>query len=342
MITIETKKWPVRIDDSMKAPAIREHIKATKVESKEDWKEAKVISGAMVQWWEENNGKFKGAWESGYAIHHAQVHAPGTKPYSFFIVDKKLTRKEFAKQIAKKDRSVRDITNIVFPAQVIFNPEIITATQVFMDDAINKKGERYKKGVANVMPYDEGCMSFNEQTRKAKKVKRFYRIKVRYQIIKPALFGLSEKVETVEEWCQGLKAHIFQHEIDHSNGIDMVHGDENGHILTIEERELENGYTRKEVEEHTAKVVFELEEKIQKRGVCLLQSVANGQFYKAPTSLEELPDGFIEPDVLQLYSMETGEILPPHDEAPDYTDPSAKIESVGEELSDNDIDHAKD
>lgn len=332
MITIETKYGPVDIDETMRGPAIKAHTKARKIESKSDWQHVKKLAAGVQAWWNENNGKFPGAWESGYAIHHAQVE-PYADVWSFFVVDQKLTRKEFAKTIAKRDRSVRDVTNIIFPAQVIYNPEIITATQTFMDDAIGKKGERYKKAIPNVMRYDEGCMSYTENSRSAKKMSRFYRIKVRYQIIKPVLFGLSEKVETIEEWCQGLKAHIFQHECDHSNGVDIYHGDIDGHKPTIEEREMEDGYTRAQVEEYTRKKREEVEAKIQERGMCLLQSVANGRYYRTPTDLEELPDGFIEPDVLELYNLQTGEILPPHDQAPMYTDPSAFDESLEEDLS---------
>lgn len=330
MITVETKFGPVVLDESMRGKAIMDHIPARKVESKEDWKEAKKQAEAMLKWWDENNGKFKGAWESGYALHHAQVAAhvgPDeiNKPFSFFVVDKKLTRKEWAKEIAKKDRSIRDITNIIFPDQVIFNPEIITATQTFLDDTIDPRTKRrYKRGTPNVMKYDEGCMSFHEQTRSAKRVDRFYRIKVRYQIIRKRTL-LPDKIETIEEWIQGLKSHIFQHEIDHSVGHDIVHGFGDKKFLTIEDRELENGYTRKEVEEFTAKRIAEIEEKVQEKGICILQSVANGRYYKVPTDLTELPDGFLEPDVIEIYDND-GNIRPPFDTVPMYTDPSAKEE----------------
>lgn len=328
MISIETKQGPITIEESLRTPALRDHMVARKVESKEDWKAAKSFAAAMIQWFEEVNGTFKGAWSEGYALHCAQLWpSEEVAPFNFFVVDKKLTTKEWAKKHARNDRSIRDITNIVFPAQVIYNPEIVTATQTFLDDAIEKRtGKRYKRGTPNVMRYDEGCMSYNEQTRSAKRIARFYRIKVRYQIVKPALFGLSEKVETIEEWCQGLKAHIFQHECDHSAGIDIIHGDKDGKMPTIEERELENGYTRKEIEEFTEKKIRVIEEAVQQRGMCILQSVTNGRYYRCPTTLDALPDGFLEPDVIELYDME-GRIKPPFDQVPMYTDPSAHQET---------------
>ena len=45
------------------------------------------------------------------------------------------------------------------------------------------------------------------------------KIIVHYQIAKDG-----ELVDVVEE-CEGLKAHMFQHEIDHHHGIDIHFGD---------------------------------------------------------------------------------------------------------------------
>ena len=325
MITIQTKLGPVNIDETMCGPAIKNHTKSIKIETKEEWRHVKTLAAGIKQWWDEKNGSFDGAWKSGYAIHHAQVDPSGV-PYNFFVVDKKLTTQEWAKEIAKADRSIRDITNIIFPDQVIYNPEIITATQTFLDDTIDKKsGRRYKRGTPNVMRYDEGCMSYREETRKAKRVDRFYRIKVRYQVVRKRTL-LRDKVVTIEEWVQGLKAHIFQHEIDHAIGYDIVYGLGEKKFLTIEDREREDGRTRKEVEEFTAKRLAEIEAKIQENGVCLLQSVENGRYYRCPTDLKDLPEGFLEPDAIELYDAD-GKIKPPFNTVPFYTDPSAKQET---------------
>ena len=58
-------------------------------------------------------------------------------------------------------------------------------------------------------------MSF--PNRKPKNVEVYYRIKVRYQI--PAWYGLKTKTE----WVEGLKAHIFQHEINHAHGKNIYY-----------------------------------------------------------------------------------------------------------------------
>lgn len=71
---------------------------------------------------------------------------------------------------------------------VVINPEIIEASFQF-----NHK---------------EGCMSFPNYP--IRNTKRFKRVKVRY---------LNIKGKEVEEVADGLRACIFQHEIDHFNGI---------------------------------------------------------------------------------------------------------------------------
>lgn len=326
MITEETKAGVAHIDETMKSPAIKEHMKSRKIETDEDWQDALRESAGIRQWWDRVNGQHEGQWSQGYAIHHAQVWTPEAtaEPLNFFVVDKKLTAKQFGKD-NKKDKNTRDLSNIVFPQQVVFNPEIITALQTFLNKVPGKHGVVRTSAVPNTMRYDEGCMSFAEGSRKARKMTRFYRIKVRYQVVKKSLLG-KPKIETIEEWCQGLKAHIFQHEIDHGMGHDIYHGFGNKEFLTVEDREREDGYTRKEVEEFTAKRITEIEEKVQKNGVCILQSVTNGMFYRTPTDLTELPKGFIEPDIIEIYDHETGAIKPPYDEAPWYDDPSAHEE----------------
>ena len=328
MITQETKLGVAHIDETMRSSAIREHVAAKKIESDEDWQDALRESAGIVEWWGKVNGNHEGQWKQGYAIHHSQVWTPEAtdQPLNFFVVDKKLTAKQFGKD-NKKDKTTRDISNIVFPQQVIFNPEIVTALQTFLNEVPGKHGKVRKTAVPNTMRYEEGCMSFTDRTRKAKKMTRFYRIKVRYQVVKKGWLGLGKpKIETIEEWCQGLKAHIFQHEIDHAMGHDIYHGFGDKKFLSVEEREREDGYTRKEVEEFTAKRIAEIEEKVQQNGVCILQSVTNGMYYRTPTDLTELPKGFIEPDVIEVYDHETGHIKPPHDEAPWYDDPSAHQE----------------
>lgn len=314
----------IKIEETLKSESVLQHTPSIKVETPEQIADAIAIATYVRDWLNEKNGHFEGQHKSAYAIHSAQIWHKFTSkltqvPYNFFVVDKQLTTEEWAKKVKEEDRSLRDITNIVFPDQIIFNPEIVTATQTFMDDIKRKDGSFKKKAVANVMRYPEGCMSYNEHHWKVPKIERFYRILVRYQVID------GDGLKTIEEWCQGLKAHIFQHEIDHAHGICIIQKKHNPHWPTIAERERENGYTRKEVEEFTAKILGEIEEKIQKQGVCLLQSIANGGMYRAPTTLEDLPEGFIEPEVYELYDWNTGEIKPPYHNSPWYSDPSAMM-----------------
>lgn len=327
------------IEKSLKSEAVRNHVSSIKVETPEQISDAIAIATFVRDWLNESNGSFDGQYKHAYAIHAAQIWHKFTskltqQPYNFFVVDKQLTTEEWAKQIKEEDRSLRDITNIIFPDQIIFNPEIVTATQTFMDEYKRKDGSYRKKATANTMRYPEACMSFNEHFRKPNKIDRFYRILVRYQILDETGTGL----KTIEEWCQGLKSHIFQHEIDHADGICIVQKKHNHHWPTIEERERENGYTRKQVEEYTAKVLGEIEAKIQEQGVCLLQSLANGGYYRCPTTLTELPEGFIEPEVYELYDWNTGAIKAPYHESPWYNDPTAQM--TEEELEALDTEHA--
>lgn len=303
----------MKISDTFRTEYVEKEIPSIKVETQKQIKDAIRIAEYVRDWLNEKNGTFTGAADSAYAIHACQIWTPELSkvtdvPYNFFVVDHQLTTEEWGKKIKEEDRSLRDITNITFPEQIIFNPEIITATQTFMDDVKRKDGSYRKKAIGNVMRYPESCMSFNHHNRKPRNTTRFYRITVRYQIIENG--GL----KTIEENVQGLKAHIFQHEIDHARGLNCVYST----LSSVEEREIENGHTRKEVEEYTAKVITEVEEKIQKQGWCLLESIANGGLYKVPTTLKKLPEGFIEPDVLDLYDWETGAIKPPFDESPHY------------------------
>lgn len=311
--------------ETFRTEYVENEVPSVPVKTSTQRKDALKIAEAVREWLNENNGTFTGMANSAYAVHASQIWTPETskltdKPYNFFVVDKQLTTVEWAKKIQEEDRALRDITNIVFPEQIIFNPEIITATQTFMDDVKRKDGSYRKKAVANVMTFPEACMSYNHHNRKPRNITRFYRITVRYQIAEK----VSDKLvtlKTIEENVQGLKAHIFQHEIDHANGLNTIYSK----LPEVSEREIENGVTRKEMEEYTAKILTELEEKIQNNGVCLLQSIANGGLYKAPTTLKELPDGFIEPDMIDLYDLKTGHIKSPFDSAPEYTAETAQM-----------------
>ena len=96
-------------------------------------------------------------------------------PYNFFIPHANLV----------KEKSFR--------SDVIINPVILEAS---------KKDLQYCR---------EACMSYAQE--KTKKLKRYCKIRVRYQIKR--WYGF----QTVEEEVEKLVAQIFQHEIDHSKGI---------------------------------------------------------------------------------------------------------------------------
>lgn len=297
-------------------PAIRAHTPSKKVETKEDWKLAQEKAQEMLEWFNEENGSFSGSYEHGYAIHHAQVDPDGT-PFNFFVLDKEMTLEKSEKGKDGKEKEEievkkRDLRTRIFPAQVIYNPEIVTALQTFLDKLPMKKGKLHTVAAPNVFYYSEACMSY--RSRKPKKVARFYRIKVRYQFIDE-----KKKVQTVEEWIEGLKAHVFQHEVDHARGIDVAHGGPDGKMPTIEEREIENGYTRAEVEAFTYETIAKVEQAVAEKGTCLLESLVDGKLYRAPTTLKKLPEGFFEPDVIEHYNLD-GTIKPPHDKAPMYTE----------------------
>jgi hypothetical protein len=160
---------------------------------------------------EGRNGNFAGEHKSCYGLHHCQV---SDAPLSFFVI---------AKKWVKGDPSVpKDMpTSALWPAAVIINPKILEAPEKIIREVptINAIGvkEILKRNLSNVMRVEEACMSF--PNRSAKKKERFYRIRVEYQI--RGWFGLRTK----REWLEGLRAHIFQHEVDHDRGINMFWGD---------------------------------------------------------------------------------------------------------------------
>lgn len=171
-------------------------------------KEAKSIK----KWLNDNNGSFPEPHITAYAVSHCQVndHRNGN-PFAFFIVNKQFMN--------KKESS----TNYSWPDQIIYNPEIlekpetvvkdVPAREVSKDDNGNVSYKIVKKRgkVSNQYEVAEACMSFNYK--KDKKVMRCYSIRVRYQT--RGFFG---RIRRHTEWIEGLKAHIFQHEMDHMEG----------------------------------------------------------------------------------------------------------------------------
>jgi hypothetical protein len=173
---------------------------------------------ALVGFLDEHNGNFKGTHSTAYGLHHVQVREQDEySPFNFFVVSQNIVE-------------VQD-SAFHLDGRIIVNPEILEMTErVEMDvpsrkvemvnDKLEVKLTTEKKELKNKIQVQEGCMSFPFRT--AKNVDRYYKVKVRYFIPKKTLFG-GWKLKKVEDWVSGLKAHIFQHECDHSNGLNIYH-----------------------------------------------------------------------------------------------------------------------
>ncbi len=182
-------------------------------------KEKLAIADEMIAWLDENNGKFEGYYKSGFAIAHCQV---AEDPLKLFVVAKEMVREE-GEGMTK--------LSFIFPARAIWNAEILDApTKVtrkmpkrevkYENHVAHVEMSLEEKEVMNTYEVKEACMSF--PYRNEKTVVRNFRIKVRYQIVGKGMFG-RDKVITVTEWVEGLKAHIFQHEIQHFDGEEIYH-----------------------------------------------------------------------------------------------------------------------
>jgi hypothetical protein len=172
---------------------------------------------SMITWFDETDGSFSGAYKTAMAISHCQVC---DDPYAFFVV-----AKQFVNSLSLEEEKNLNKKNYYFPARAIFNAEILETPEKVERDIPERKIVKDKEGkvsekvtvtkglVKNLIAVPEACMSFPNRSKRD--TERYYRIKVRYQI--KGIFGL----KTVTEWVEGLKAHMFQHEIDHAQGKNM-------------------------------------------------------------------------------------------------------------------------
>lgn len=180
----------------------------------------------LVDFLDNGNGEgFKGEWRQALAISHNQVEA--FMPYRMFVVNADLFNSEKKKMTRAQNRK-----NWYFPSRVIFNAEVVNAPEkvkrVMPKREIIRDGKearvevtRQLAEISNILEVDEACMSFPNRSKR--KMKRYHTLTVKYQVLRSFL-GFKWFATIVEE-VEGLKAHIFQHEIDHSLGIDMFHGD---------------------------------------------------------------------------------------------------------------------
>ncbi len=183
--------------------------------------EVKDTAFAMVEWLNDKNYKFDGQYKMAYAISHCQVEA---NPFAFFVINEELFCNKDYKKI-KNGRNTKE--NFYFPSQIIINAKILETPERIeakrpkriIDDKGNAKVILEDVLEKNVIGVPEACMSFPLRTQKTKE--RFYKIKVSYQIPKKILgFWI---LITKKEWITGLKAHIFQHEVDHFAGRNMYY-----------------------------------------------------------------------------------------------------------------------
>lgn len=166
-------------------------------------------------WLKDKNGTFEGFYPSAYSMHHAHV---SEHPINAFCVIPELIGD------VPGNAQNRDKNNgsFYFPTELIINPEIVEATDemefpISKTKKIEKEDGTFEvqvipeiKKADNTYRVSEACMFFKHKA--MKKVKRHFRIKVRYQTI------ANDKFEEREEWIEGFKAQIFQHEVGHAEG----------------------------------------------------------------------------------------------------------------------------
>lgn len=186
--------------------AISKRVKAFSEAYKESFK--------IEKWLNKHNGRFEGDKKLAYAISHCQIC---NDPFAMFTV-----ADELANPFKIASNHSRNYKNFYFPAQTIFNAEILEAPEKIMGrvpkrELTNEEGKVGSKIVvkedliSNKISVPDACMSFTRRSQK--NVEVFYRIKVKYQT--RWYFGL---LRTRTEWVEGLKSHIFQHEINHAHG----------------------------------------------------------------------------------------------------------------------------
>jgi len=172
-----------------------------------------AVAQEMTDWLDERNGTFIGSFSRAYAISHSQV---ADEPWNMFVVAKEMT------EAPEKGDRKHTSKNFYFPARVILNPEILEAEPTIKRlvplRKLTTSGEMslvsQEEDIDNMITVPEGCMSF--PYRATRNMKRYFRIKVRYQYLTKVL-GLTV-TRSKTEWVEGLKSHMFQHEVEHACG----------------------------------------------------------------------------------------------------------------------------
>jgi hypothetical protein len=188
------------------------------------YSQVKEIINEMVPWLNQNNGKFPAPLHTAYAVSHCQV---ADDPFAFFVVSREL----LGNKHSKLGRNT--YKNYFFPSQVIINAEILEAPEKIAAKIPKRELVKDERGkftstkittkdgeVNNIIEVPDACMSFLHKTQK--NTMRYYRITVRYQIVRKFL-GIFPYLSTRKEVVEGLKAHIFQHEIDHAHAKNIYY-----------------------------------------------------------------------------------------------------------------------
>ena len=153
----------------------------------QSWEEIREEAELMIQRIQKDEYRNR-MWKQAYAMAHTQVVAAGCNSADPFCPKNCAHHKNFF-VVNRKQDDVRKL----FGKDVIINPKILG-------------------GSMQQVEHPEGCMS--DPYSSLVKKKRFTSVTVEYFV--RGWFGrLRKKTEKVE----GLKAMIFQHEIDHLNGV---------------------------------------------------------------------------------------------------------------------------
>lgn len=171
----------------------------------------------MAELLDTHNGSFGEQYGRAFALAHAQV-TDSTAPVRMFVVNEDFVQEPNDERFFFPHR-------IILNAKILKAPETIPQTvprREHYKDEHGKMRSRFVaklKDMSNVIHVEEACMSF--PNRKPKQMWRYYRVKVQYQY-PVTIFGFTF-LWTKREWVRGLKAHIFQHEIDHFDAINIYY-----------------------------------------------------------------------------------------------------------------------
>lgn len=209
------KKWDHNVEEGI-------YKKSRKVKS---YAHIKSIAEDMIKFFDGSEGNFDVVYKSGYALSHCQMDV-GANPWAFFVLNSQFLIANKSQRPAKDNKK-----NFYFPSRVICNARILEIPEKIKVTKPVRKVVRNGKKVStqivledgeekNLIGVPEACFSFMHMKHKTKE--RYFRIKVRYQY--PIKFlGLFPMLWRKTEWVEGLKAHVLQHEIDHSNAVNMYY-----------------------------------------------------------------------------------------------------------------------